>query len=69
MQPVVHDVNWGITIAGNFAGMQNFADTPVDNTYWINTADQSWESHHTDCLLAGIGDAAHNYRLVKFGSR
>jgi hypothetical protein len=69
MQPVVHAVTWEIKIAYNFAGMQNFANPPVNNKYWINTAEQSWESHHTDCLLAGIADPSRNYRLVKFGSR
>ena len=49
--------------------MFNGVATPGNNGYWINTADQSWESHHTDCLLSGIGDVKHNYRLVKFGSR
>ena len=49
--------------------MFNGVTTPGNNGYWINTADQSWESHHTDCLLSGIGDVNHNYRLVKFGSR
>ena len=49
-------------------GMVSVA-TNVTNGYWINNVDQSWESHHTDCLLAGIAEPKHNYRLIKFGSR
>ncbi len=47
------------------------ADQAVDtknNRYWINTVDQSWEAHHTECLLLGIGDVNYNYRLVQLSS-
>jgi hypothetical protein len=40
----------------------------TNNGYWINSVEQSWEEHHTDCFLEGLADLDNHYRLVKLGS-
>jgi hypothetical protein len=57
---ILHFVNFLLGMVSTF----DFSN----NGYWINTVEQSWEEHHTNCFLEGLADLDNHYRLVKLGS-